>query len=100
MVFTVDLDKCSFWWSGRRGTVGPNSQTKMDFLLCPNYISTGSFSKRITRMNMPNIATKQPDGLPDQKENYPSAMRNCISQRPDDNNVPSVAIVQIPSCKR
>lgn len=50
-------------------------------------------------MNMSNIATKQADGLPDLKENYPSAVRNCISQRPD-NNVPSVAIVQIPSCKR
>lgn len=83
--------------------VGPNSQTKRDFLLCPNCISTGSFfflPKRITRTNMPKIATKQPDGLPDKKENYPSAMRNSTSQRPDDNNVPSVANVQIPSCKR
>lgn len=85
---------------GRRGTASPNSQTKMDFLLSPNCISKGFFPpRRITGMNMSNIATKQPDGLPDLKENYPSAMMNCISQRPD-NSVPSVAIVQIPSCKR
>lgn len=28
---------------GGGGPVGPNSHTKMDFLLCPNCISTGSF---------------------------------------------------------
>lgn len=48
-------------------------------------------------MNMPKIATKQSDSLPDKRENYPSAVRNSISQKPDDNNVPSVAIVEIPS---
>lgn len=37
----------------RRGTVDPNSQTKMDFLICPNCISTGSFSKAITGMTVP-----------------------------------------------
>ena len=53
------------------------------------------FFPKITGTNVPKIVKKQPDGLPDKKENYPSAMRKSISQRPDDNNVPSVAIVQI-----
>lgn len=85
---------------GRRGTIGPDSHTKMDFLFCPNCISTGSFSKGMERMNLPKITMKQLEGLPDKKENYPSAVRNSISQRQDDNNVPLVAIVPIPSCKR
>lgn len=77
---------------GGGGPAGPNSHAKMDFLLCPNCISTGSFFPKITGTNVPKIATKQPDSLPDKKENYPSAVRKSISQRPDDNNVPSVAI--------
>ena len=41
---------------GGGGPVGPNSHTKMDFLLCPLYFH--GLPKRITGTNMPKIATK------------------------------------------
>lgn len=33
----------------RRGTVGPNSHAKIDFLVCPNSYFRGLFSPRLTR---------------------------------------------------